>query len=87
MFTIKLIRFADCANVKEGYDGPRLVDLTTMRETKAVHVRRSAEQGIMEIQLGDAPGETEEVTVGSRDCMYHLAYVMNDEGRTVETVR
>jgi hypothetical protein len=52
-----------------------------------VHVRYETDLRTV-LQLGDAPGETMEVTVGGRpDCAYTVAYVMNASGKTIDTIR
>jgi hypothetical protein len=57
-----------------------------VREAKTVHIRHEADLRTV-VQLGDAPGESFEATVGAEQCMYSVAYIMNEAGRTIETVR
>jgi hypothetical protein len=83
MLTVKLMKFE--ANADPGR--PASTDGICVRECKAAHVRYEVD-GRKVLQLGDAPGETMEVTVGERiDCSYTVAYIMNEAGRTVETIR
>jgi hypothetical protein len=81
MLTVKLMKYVPS-------DGkPSFTEGVTVRECKAAHVRYEADLRCV-LQLGDAPGETMEVTVGDRpDCAYSVAYIMNEAGRTVETIR
>lgn len=79
MFTVKFMKFGP-----EGTDRPTHTENVMVRETNAVHVR--LEHGKSVVQLGDAPDQTYEVTVGADECAYHKAYVMNEAGRTVETI-
>lgn len=59
----------------------------SIREANAVHVRYVADLRTV-LQLGDAPGDTTEVTIGNHaDCAYNVAYIMNASGKTVETIR
>jgi hypothetical protein len=57
-----------------------------VREAEAIHVRYEADMRAV-VQCGDAPGETFEATVGEVNCAYQVAYIMNEAGRTIETVR
>lgn len=82
MLIVKLMKF-------DGSD-PGVPTYTTgisLREAAAVHVRY--EPGLRAVlQLGDAPGETMDITVGAGpDCAYSVAYIMNASGKTVETIR
>lgn len=88
MFIVKLMRYGrdQPANV------PSPTDAISIREASAVHVRYEKDLRTV-LQLGDAPGipgtnEAMEVTVGDReDCSYNVAYVMNMQGKTIETIR
>lgn len=89
MFIVKLIKYKSHSS-----DAPSEVDTVSIREANAVHVRRTTlldaltDSPKLVLQLGDAPGETMEVTIGSSsDCSYEVAYVMNSQGKTVETIR
>lgn len=58
----------------------------TIREAKAVHVIYKDET-TTRIQLGDAPGETQEFDIGPFEaCAYSVAYVMNEFGKTIERI-
>lgn len=83
MFMVKLIKYvAD----RHGNAPVEIADIS-LREAQAIHVRHEADLRKV-VQLGDAPGETMEFTVGDRpDCSYNVAYVMNAQGKTVETIR
>ena len=81
MLTVKLMKYGPTN------DKPSFTEGVSIRECKTAHVRYEADMRCV-LQLGDAPGETMEVTIGERaDCSYNVAYIMNDAGRTVETVR
>jgi hypothetical protein len=82
MFTIRLEKYQK--TVPEG--GPCAPEAYSIRHATTVHVRYEAD-GRRVMQLGDAPGETVEVTVGGRpDCAYDVAYVMNEAGKTVDKI-
>jgi hypothetical protein len=81
MFLVKLM----ASEPRDG--GPESTTGTSLRESQTVHVRYEKD-GRTVLQLGDAPGETFETTIGERpDCSYRVAYVMNEQGKTVETIR
>jgi hypothetical protein len=82
MLTIKLLKYGDC----QPEHGPTYTTDICVRECEAVHVHYDADMRAV-LQLGDAPGETQNVTVGAKDCAYSVAYIMNEAGRTVETIR
>ena len=84
MFIVKLIRYEKAA---DGQNVP-VKDLgITLRECAAVHTYYDSLVRQI-VQLGDAPGDTMEITIGDReDCSYRMAYIMNSQGKTVETVR
>ncbi len=86
MLTVKLLKYSvdDPAT-----PGPAYLMSTCVRPAKAVHVRRELGLGSRSVmQLGDAPDDTVEVTIGdSTDCQFSVAYIMNEQGRTVETIR
>jgi hypothetical protein len=89
MFIVKLIKYAGHSS-----DAPSEVDTVSIREANAAHVRRTAlldaltDSPKLVLQLGDAPGETAEFSIGpTSDCSYEVAYVMNAQGKTVETIR
>jgi len=83
MLTVRLEKFGPHST-----DAPTPTELYSVREANAIHVRVEAD-GRKVIQLGDAPGETHEVTVGMdrTDCAYHVAYVMNASGKTVDKIQ
>jgi hypothetical protein len=86
MFTIKLIKYESNKSVN-GTQVPSSTKGISVREANSVHLIIE-EDGRQVLQLGDAPGETMEVTVGSRqDCSYSVAFIMNASGKTVETIR
>jgi hypothetical protein len=84
MFIVKLMRYEPGA--------PSQTDAISIREANAVHVRYENDLRTV-VQLGDAPGapgtsEAMEVTIGDReDCSYNVAYIMNMQGKTIETIR
>lgn len=83
MFTVKLMKY----EYLHGDGAPASTTGISVREANAVHLTFDKD-GRQVLQLGDAPGETMEVTVGSReDCSYSVAYIMNAGGKTVETIR
>ena len=83
MFIVKLMKYEPTASEKV----PSATAVISIREAIAVHVRYETDLRAV-LQLGDAPGETFEVTVGDRpDCSYNIAYIMNAQGKTVETIR
>lgn len=86
MLTVKFMKYAPS-------DGkPAATEGICILEGEAVHVRYE-KSGRCVVQLGNAPGPTFEATVGEYDrtidapCMYSVAYIMNEAGRTVETIR
>ena len=80
MFTIKLLRYGP-----QHSDCPMYTEYLVLRYATAVHVRYV--EGLKALlQLGDAPSDTTEVSVGP-DAEFSVAYIMNEAGRTVETVR
>lgn len=82
MLTIRLVKYGSAINCS----APVATESYVIREASAVYVRYEAD-GRCVVQLGAAPGDTEEVTVGNRpDCSYHVAYVMNQTGRTVDKI-
>lgn len=83
MLTVRLEKYGPHST-----DTPTSLDHYAVREVTAVHVRRESD-GRQVLQLGDAPGETMEITVGMdrTDCSYDIAYVMNSSGQTVDKIR
>jgi hypothetical protein len=82
MLTVKFVKYLDNRD-----DGPTPLEGICLRQAKAVHVIIEKD-GRQVVQCGDAPGETFEATVGPGErCSYGIAYVMNDAGKTVETIR
>lgn len=83
MLTVKFVKYDRTAPQK----GPASVQAINVRQAAAVHLVIEKD-GRQAVQCGDAPGETYAATVGpGADCAYDVAYVMNDAGRTVETIR
>ncbi len=83
MFIVKLMKYL---KDKDG-NAPAEIAGISIREASAIHVRYEPDFRTV-LQLGDAPGDTFEVTVGDRsDCSYNVAFVMNASGKTVETIR
>lgn len=81
MLTVKFVKYLD-----QG-DGPVATEAICLRQASAVHVTVDKD-GRQSVQCGEAPGETFEHTVGGGEhCVYNVAYVMNDAGKTVETIR
>jgi hypothetical protein len=81
MFIVKLVKFKGHSD-----NAPSEFETTSIREANAIHIKHEDQHKIL--QLGDAPGETMEVTLGSlSDCSYEVAYVMNSQGKTIETIR
>jgi len=80
MLTVKFMKYD-----RSHSDVPNPLEEILIREATAVHVRREKD-GRKVVQCGDAPGETFDITVGEDMCAYNVAYVMNDLGRTVETI-
>jgi len=82
MLTVKFYKYGPEAPAKPSY-----TEAISVREAKAVHVTYK-ENLCAVIQCGDAPGETTEVTVGmDQSCSYNVAYIMNEDGKTIETIR
>lgn len=68
-------------------NAPTVIEQVSIRQATAVHMRRESGRRHV-VQLGDAPDETSEFTVGSgSDCAYTCAFVMNENGRTIDTIR
>jgi hypothetical protein len=83
MLTVKLMKY----NSSGDSNRPATAEVIAVRECNAAHVLYDKD-GRTVLQLGDAPGSTMEVTIGDRkDCSYSVAYIMNEAGRTVETIR
>jgi hypothetical protein len=82
MFIVKLIKYES-----ECQSHPVATIHENLRTATAVHV--TPKEGFKALQLGDAPGETFETTIGNDpECSYTVAFIMNGEtGRTVETIR
>lgn len=81
MLTVKFFKYERSeSNIPNSTSG------ICVREAEAIHVRYEA-GGRAVVQCGDAPGSTFEATVGEVDSAYHVAYIMNEAGRTIETVR
>lgn len=82
MFIVKLIR-----NGPPSPNAPTPTETMSIGWAETVHVLYGPE-GRKTIQMGDAPGNTREVTIGGPDCSYTVAYIMNAEsGKTIETIR
>lgn len=81
MLTVKFMKYN-----RNETDVPNSVAAICVREAEAVHLIIGAD-GRQVVQCGDAPGMTFEATVGEGVCAYHVAYIMNEAGRTVETIR
>jgi hypothetical protein len=81
MLTVKFMKYDE----NDGFQPTHTTGLC-IRHATAVHVRYEA-NGRAVVQCGDAPGETFELTVGEKECAYNVAYVMNDAGKTVDTIR
>lgn len=79
MFTVKFMKFGPHST-----DRPTFTEGVMVREATAVHFEFKEGQRTI-VQLGDAPGDTFEVEI-SPNGPYHKAYVMNEDGRTVETI-
>lgn len=82
MLIVKMTKYQP--NLNEGI--PASTEHECVREATAIHVSR--ENGHKKLQLGDAPGDIVEYTIGdSQDCSFTVAYVMNTEGKTIEIIR
>lgn len=81
MLTVKFMKYGP--GIEEH---PTYTEAVCVRECKAVHVTYGSELRAT-VQCGDAPGDTFEVTVGAKESAYNVAYIMNEAGRTVETIR
>ena len=82
MLTVKFMKYGSCSD-----EQPSHTEGICVRECNAVHVRYEERRSRAVVQCGDAPGDTFEVTVGEDEAAYNVAYVMNEAGRTVETIR
>ena len=88
MLTVKFMKHAP-----EHEQQPTHTEAVCVRGAKSVHVRYEAYHDPSDtppravVQCGDAPGETYEATVGPKNCSFSVAYIMNEAGRTVETIR
>lgn len=83
MLTIRLVKYWR----DRPSSAPQATEAYSIREATSVHVRYEQDVRCV-VQLGDAPGDTEEYTVGDRpDCSYNVAYVMNQAGRTVDKIQ
>jgi len=82
MFTVKFLKHTP--NTDSAASRPLSTEHVCIRQARSVHASL-VDGGKTIVQLGDAPNETEELTIGPDD--YSVAYVMNESGRTVETFR
>lgn len=83
MLTVKFVKYGP--GVAD--QAPAPLEAISIRQAASVHLRFEKD-GRQVLQCGDAPGETWEATVGLRnDCRYTLAYIMNEAGKTVDTIR
>ena len=82
MFIVKLVKFKSHSD-----NAPSAFETISIREANAIHIKHEDHKRKI-LQLGDAPGETMDVTLGSlSDCSYEIAYIMNMQGKTIETIR
>lgn len=84
MLTVKLVKYDETPPT---IPVPTKTDAYSIREAASLHVRYEKD-GRTVVQLGDAPGETQEFTIGSyrADTAYSVAYVMNHTGRTIDKI-
>jgi hypothetical protein len=82
MFIVKLIKYVP----NEGMPASTVHEC--IRETDAIHVTPEAKGPRRIIQFGDAPSDICEYTIGpGSDCSFTVAFVMNMQGKTIETIR
>jgi hypothetical protein len=79
MLTVKFMKYGP-----KHEEQPTFTEGVMVRECDSIHVKIEARRSV--VQLGDAPGDTFTTTVGAEDAVYSRAYVMNEAGRTVETI-
>lgn len=86
MLTVKFIKYAPV-----GTEGPAQIETIVVHPAKAVFVDCQDVHGRAVVGLEDPNGSgVERFTIGQADrsdVMFNVAYVMNDAGRTVETIR
>lgn len=83
MFIVKFVKFVKATPL----GGPDGIEHVAIYPASSVHVSWEKDRRQV-VQLGDAPDPTVEYTVGERlDTQYDVAYVMNEKGKTVETIR
>jgi len=83
MLTVKFMKYE-----RPFVDGrPSATKEVAVHEARSVHLRY--ESGMQFLQLGNAPADTLELSIGQdrEDTSYDVAYIMNSAGKTIETVR
>lgn len=84
MFTVKLMKYV----TGEGQI-PTCTELQVMRGAEVVYTEFD-KHGRTVLRLHDSKGQEEAITIGAAerdDVMFNAAYVMNDAGKTVDTIR
>ena len=83
MFTVKFLKYGPA-----GVDQPTYTEAVTLHQAKEVYVECSDKHGRQVVRLSNILGESEAFTIGSNrdDVMFNKANIMNEQGRTVETV-
>ena len=88
MLTVKFVKYLKQYDRASDSQVPCATEHVVIYSAPSVHLSFEKD-GRQVVQLGDAPEITVEFTVGSDrpDVQYHAAYVMNENGKTVDTIR
>ena len=83
MLTVKFMKYKSM----NAENQPTETEHIAIYHAPSIHITFEKD-GRQVVQLGDAPNETVTMTVGlhREDTAYHRAYVMNEKGKTVETI-
>lgn len=85
MLTVKLMNYGG-----DGEGSPSYTEEIFITPAKTVHAELSDIHGRTVLRIITPEESTEAYTLGDEgrnDVMYHCAYIMNSEGKTVETFR
>lgn len=88
MLTVKFMKYEKQYVVEKCAFVPVLTEHVAIYSAPSVHLSFEKD-GRQKVQLGDAPALTVEFTVGEqrKDTQYDVAYVMNENGKTIDTIR
>lgn len=93
MLTVKLLRYGvptfsggtDCPTTRD----PLYTESIDVRPAKRIFVEMRDKHSRRVLSVIDPAGGLEQFTIGDvdrTDVMYHCVYVMNEAGRTIETI-